>query len=80
MDAYEKIEEMVAKKYGKTITTRKAIGDFMCGRFALAKTSEEITDYFSLKQQFALSPRYNIASREGTAIFIRTNVREVGSP
>ena len=28
-DTYEKIEDMVAAKYGKTTTTRKAIGDFM---------------------------------------------------
>jgi hypothetical protein len=29
MDAYEAIQAMVAKKYGKGATTRKAIGDFM---------------------------------------------------
>src|SRR5262245_49485440 len=29
MDAYRKIENLVAKKYGKSTTTRKAIGDFM---------------------------------------------------
>jgi hypothetical protein len=29
MDAYEAIQAMVAKKYGKAVTTRKAIGDFM---------------------------------------------------
>lgn len=31
MDAYKKIEELIANKYGKstTTTTRKAIGDFM---------------------------------------------------
>jgi len=29
MDAYEKIEEIIAKEYGSSTTTRKAIGDFM---------------------------------------------------
>jgi len=29
MDAYEQIQALVAKKYGKETTTRKAIGDFM---------------------------------------------------
>ena len=29
MDAYKKIEDMMAAKYGKSTTTRKAIGDFM---------------------------------------------------
>src|SRR4029077_21232080 len=29
MDAYVRIENLVAKKYGKSTTTRKAIGDFM---------------------------------------------------
>lgn len=29
MDAYKKIEDMMAAKYGKGTTTRKAIGDFM---------------------------------------------------
>lgn len=29
MDAYKIIEDMIAKKYGKDTTTRKAIGDFM---------------------------------------------------
>lgn len=29
MDAYRQIEEEVAKKYGKTTMTRKAVGDFM---------------------------------------------------
>src|SRR5580700_10684671 len=29
MDAYEHIQAMMAKKYGKETTTRKAIGDFM---------------------------------------------------
>jgi hypothetical protein len=29
MDAYKKIESMMAAKYGKGTTTRKAIGDFM---------------------------------------------------
>ena len=29
MDAYEKIEDLMAAKYGKSTTTRKAIGDFM---------------------------------------------------
>lgn len=29
MDKYEEIEEVIAARYGKTTTTRKAIGDFM---------------------------------------------------
>jgi len=29
MDAYRKIENLIAEKYGKSTTTRKAIGDFM---------------------------------------------------
>ena len=29
MDAYEKIQALMAEKYGKPIGTRKAIGDFM---------------------------------------------------
>ncbi len=29
MDSYSKIEKLIAKKYGKDTTTRKAIGDFM---------------------------------------------------
>lgn len=29
MDAYKKIEDQMAKKYGKATTTRKAIGDFI---------------------------------------------------
>lgn len=29
MDTYEKIEELIAKKYDRTTTTRKSIGDFM---------------------------------------------------
>jgi hypothetical protein len=29
MDAYKKIEDLMADKYGKSTTTRKAIGDFM---------------------------------------------------
>ncbi|MDE3090276.1 MAG: hypothetical protein KGJ80_12920 [Chloroflexota bacterium] len=29
MDAYIKIEKLMADKYGKPTTTRKAIGDFM---------------------------------------------------
>ena len=29
MDTYEKIEELIAHKYGKSTTTRKSIGDFM---------------------------------------------------
>jgi len=29
MDAYSKIEKLVADKYGKETTTRKAVGDFM---------------------------------------------------
>jgi len=29
MDAYRMIEDLIAKKYGKSTTTRKAIGDFM---------------------------------------------------
>jgi hypothetical protein len=29
MDAYKKIEDLMATKYGKSTTTRKAIGDFM---------------------------------------------------
>lgn len=29
MDAYKVIENLIAKKYGKSTTTRKAIGDFM---------------------------------------------------
>ncbi len=29
MDAYRKIENLMADKYGKSTTTRKAIGDFM---------------------------------------------------
>jgi hypothetical protein len=29
MDAYSKIEKLVADKYGKDTTTRKAVGDFM---------------------------------------------------
>jgi hypothetical protein len=29
MDTYSKIEKMVADKYGKSTTTRKAVGDFM---------------------------------------------------
>jgi hypothetical protein len=29
MDAYEAIEHRMAKKYGKDMTTRKAVGDFM---------------------------------------------------
>ena len=29
MDAYEQIQALMAKKYGKATTTRKAIGDFM---------------------------------------------------
>jgi len=29
MDAYKKIEDMMAAKYGRSTTTRKAIGDFM---------------------------------------------------
>jgi hypothetical protein len=31
VDTYEKIEEFIAQKYGKTTTTRKATGDFMLG-------------------------------------------------
>jgi len=37
MDAYEKIEEMIAKKYGSSTTSRKNIGDFML-------SSEEAVD------------------------------------
>ena len=29
MDAYRRIEDLIANKYGKSTTTRKAIGDFM---------------------------------------------------
>lgn len=29
MDTYKAIEEVVARRYGKTTTTRKAVGDFM---------------------------------------------------
>ncbi len=29
MDAYKEIEDMIAAEYGKSTTTRKAIGDFM---------------------------------------------------
>jgi len=29
MDAYSRIEKLMADKYGKTTTTRKAVGDFM---------------------------------------------------
>lgn len=29
MDTYEKIEELIARKYGKDTTSRKATGDFM---------------------------------------------------
>lgn len=29
MDTYQKIEELIANRYGKTTTSRKAIGDFM---------------------------------------------------
>ena len=29
MDVYKKVEDLIAKKYGKSTTTRKAIGDFM---------------------------------------------------
>ncbi len=29
MDAYRKVEDLIAGKYGKSTTTRKAIGDFM---------------------------------------------------
>jgi len=29
MDAYSKIEKLVAEKYGKPMTSRKAVGDFM---------------------------------------------------
>jgi hypothetical protein len=29
MDAYSRIEKMMADKYGKSTTTRKAVGDFM---------------------------------------------------
>lgn len=29
MDAYSKIEKLMADKYGKAMTTRKAVGDFM---------------------------------------------------
>lgn len=29
MDAYSKIEKLMANKYGKATTTRKAVGDFM---------------------------------------------------
>ncbi len=29
MDAYEQIQELMAKKYGKEKTSRKATGDFM---------------------------------------------------
>lgn len=29
MDAYSKIEKLIADKYGKDTTTRKAVGDFM---------------------------------------------------
>lgn len=29
MDAYIKIEKLIADKYGKDTTTRKAVGDFM---------------------------------------------------
>jgi hypothetical protein len=29
MDSYSKIEKLIAKKYGKETTTRKAVGDFM---------------------------------------------------
>ena len=29
MDAYRRIEDLIADKYGKSTTTRKAIGDFM---------------------------------------------------
>ena len=29
MDAYKKIEELIATKYGKGLTTKKAVGDFM---------------------------------------------------
>jgi hypothetical protein len=29
MDAYRRIESLIAEKYGKSTTTRKAVGDFM---------------------------------------------------
>lgn len=29
MDAYSRIEKLIADKYGKDTTTRKAVGDFM---------------------------------------------------
>ena len=29
MDAYSKIEKLIADKYDKDTTTRKAVGDFM---------------------------------------------------
>jgi len=29
MDAYSRIEQLIAEKYGKSLTTRKAVGDFM---------------------------------------------------
>ena len=32
MDSYSKIEILIAKKYGKETTTRKAIGDFMLNK------------------------------------------------
>jgi len=31
MDAYKQVEDLMARKYGKATTTRKAIGDFMLG-------------------------------------------------
>jgi hypothetical protein len=31
MDAYSRIEKLMADKYGKRMTTRKAVGDFMLG-------------------------------------------------
>jgi len=33
----------------------------MCGRFALAATSEELANHFNLKRKVKIAPRYNIA-------------------
>ena len=41
MDAYSKIEKLIADKYGKGTTTRKAVGDFMLADESCRKRQEQ---------------------------------------
>jgi|MTBAKSStandDraft_1061840.scaffolds.fasta_scaffold31292_1 putative SOS response-associated peptidase YedK len=40
----------------------------MCGRFALATTSEELANHFNLKRKVTIAPRYNIAPSQQVVI------------